>query len=269
MRRNGWTAAGAWTIAAVCAVGGPAWWGGVRNVVLGQAVQAQEPPQAEVQKVGPPPIVPRLPAPEIETPVVPTADDLVRSKLNKPISLEFEDQPLADVVDFLRGQLDVQFVLRKGSLDEEGVSGDTPISLQLKEVPAAHALRVIEDALHIRFAVHDGIVFVAGQGDMQLTLRRQEVKVYNCRDLLRLAPAGGAPQANPDGSQDVQSPSAALIEVIVSVISPQDWDAAGGPSSVKEFNGLLTVRAVAETQAQVDKLLTQMRHSARDELQAR
>src|SRR5262245_38666335 len=55
----------------------------------------------------------------------------IRAKLTDPVTLEFVETPLGDVIAFLKDYTGVNIVLDRAALDEVGVSSDTPISIHV------------------------------------------------------------------------------------------------------------------------------------------
>src|SRR5687768_13503797 len=55
-------------------------------------------------------------------------------KLNRLIDVEFIESPLRDVLEFVGGSSDIQFYVKRKQLDDAGVSDDTPVTKQLKQV---------------------------------------------------------------------------------------------------------------------------------------
>src|SRR5690606_31129464 len=62
------------------------------------------------------------------------AEEKVRQSLTRPISFDFQETPLSDVVDFLRENNGVNIVLDINGLDEVQIVSDNPVTLRLQQV---------------------------------------------------------------------------------------------------------------------------------------
>jgi hypothetical protein len=82
----------------------------------------------------------------------------VRKALVAPTQLEFVDQPLREVMDYLKDRHDIEIQLDEHSLGMavDGKERDLPITLNVKGIPLAAALQAIEDRYQpLKFVVRD------------------------------------------------------------------------------------------------------------------
>ena len=220
----------------------------------------------------------------------------VQQQLKQPIQrIEFENNRLANVIDFLRSNTGLNFFVNWPALQQVGVDQDKPISLQLTEVPAEQALRLVlqqasvDETNPVTFGVVEGIITISTQRDLT---RTTEIRTYDIRDLLLHVPnftkaptfdldqalesrtiggggggsSGGSPFKTEEGEEEGPTP-AELVAQITTLIqdtvgSPTDWAERGGTiSSLRELNGNLIVKTTPENHVKLSQLLAQLRET--------
>lgn len=67
----------------------------------------------------------------------------IREKLAAPVTLEFVETPLGDVIDFLKDYTGVNIVLDKPSLKHQRIDGDTPVSVHVHSIALHAALGIL------------------------------------------------------------------------------------------------------------------------------
>ncbi len=219
----------------------------------------------------------------------------VALRLQDPIPITFEGNKLVSVMDYFRNITGVNFFINWAALEAAGVEQDMAITLQLNNVPAEQALRLVlqqagagAELEPIGFSVIDGIVTVSTQRDLQKTT---DTRVYDIRDLLVQVPnftgapefdlnsalsntssggsSGGAQSAttlfDDADSQGEQPTREELVEQIVTLIQDtigrqSDWAAYGGEvSSLRELNGNLIIKSTPDNHRDIVRLLGQLR----------
>ena len=226
------------------------------------------------------------------------ANRRVSLKLRDPVPISFEVNKLVNVIDYIRNTTGVNVFVNWAALEAAGVEPDAPITLQLSNVPAEQALRLVlaqvgSEFDPVTFSIIDGIVTVSTERDLQKTTDR---RTYDIRDLLVQVPnfadapqfdlnealsntssggsggggggGGGDIFGDDGGEMDADQPSRGeLIEQIVNLIQDsigrqEQWAAYGGDvSSVSELNGQLIVKSTPENHRQINELLAQLRET--------
>lgn len=105
-------------------------------------------------------------------------------KLSQRLTAEFIDTPLKDVLQFLSDQSNVQIFLNRKAIENEGLTLDEPVTINLKNVRLDMLLDlVLEQASDsgMTYVERDGILIVSTMTNLE---GASEVRVYNCRDLL-------------------------------------------------------------------------------------
>lgn len=104
---------------------------------------------------------PTLPA--RQTPQGPIVADW-KTAAQKPITVEFVDTPLEEVLNFLSDKTGIKFSLQRPVLEEHGLEPSMPISLNTNEVPLRAALQGFEDAYRdFKFVLRDYGVLLTTQ----------------------------------------------------------------------------------------------------------
>lgn len=117
-----------------------------------------------------------------------------KQRLAQRVQADFQDVALAQVLEYLADQLDIETFTQRQDLEAIGASLDMPVTLKLKRVRGDMLLDLIlrQASPQIGYVVRDGIVIIAPKDALSEHLA---IRVYNCRDLLSIgtpaAPAAG------------------------------------------------------------------------------
>ena len=91
------------------------------------------------------------------------AQAIIRQKLAKPITLEFVDTPLSDVIDFLHDYTKINILLDRKALEEEGLTSDTPVTIRVEKISLGSALNVTFRALNLTWLIKDDCLIVTSR----------------------------------------------------------------------------------------------------------
>ena len=106
----------------------------------------------------------------------------IERKLKTPVLLEFREAPLAEVLDYLAKMAAVNLHLDEKGLEEEGVSSDTPVTIDLtSEISLKSALNLILEPKHLSFVIQDEVLKVTSE---QLRDGVVFTETYNVADLV-------------------------------------------------------------------------------------
>jgi general secretion pathway protein D len=106
----------------------------------------------------------------------------IEQKLKTPVSLQFQNAPLTEVLDYLARLAEVNLHLDPQGLAEEGVTTDTPVTINLsQEISLKSALNLILQPLHLSYVIKDEVLKITSE-----QLRDGEVYTvtYNVADLV-------------------------------------------------------------------------------------
>ncbi|HLN29498.1 MAG TPA: hypothetical protein VK395_17245 [Gemmataceae bacterium] len=146
-----------------------------------------------------------------EVPTTAKEQSLLRA-LNSTISLKFTNSRFQDVIDYIQDRIGQTIVLDKTALDEIGVTYDSPVTLNLKEVTVRTGLHKILGDLGLTYVIKDEVIQVVSPTQAAHMMRTQ---VYYVGEL-----ATNVFQA------------AALIELVQSTVAPESWVANGGTGTI-------------------------------------
>jgi len=106
----------------------------------------------------------------------------IERKLRTPVSLSFRNEPLANVLDHLAQQSAVNLHLDPQGLAEEGVTSDTPVTIDLRQdIMLKSALNLILEPLRLSFVIKDEVLKVTSEQKQQGEV---ETVSYNVADLV-------------------------------------------------------------------------------------
>jgi general secretion pathway protein D len=117
----------------------------------------------------------------------------IEMRLQEPVPVNFENNSLINVIDYLRNTTSLNFYVNWTALQNVGVEQDYPINLQLSNVPASQALAlVLQEASAgneldpIGYAIHQGIIKISTDRELKRTTVAS--RIYDIRDLLVRVP---------------------------------------------------------------------------------
>lgn len=80
--------------------------------------------------------------------------------LDEPTELNFVEQPISDVVDYLKARHEIEIQLDAKALTDAGVSTDTPITRSIKGITLRSALNLLLSELDLTYLVRNGVLMV-------------------------------------------------------------------------------------------------------------
>ncbi len=110
----------------------------------------------------------------------------IEKKLETPVSLQFTKAPLGKVMDHLADLVGVNVHLDELGLTEEGVSSDTPVTINLRnDIMLKSALNLILQPLHLSYVVKDDVLKITSE---QMHDNQVYTVTYNVADLVMPIP---------------------------------------------------------------------------------
>lgn len=110
----------------------------------------------------------------------------IEQKLNTPVMLQFENAPLARVLDFLAKLADVNLHIDPAGLAAEGITTDTPVTINLtQEISLKSALNLVLEPLHLSYVIKDDVLKITSEQARRGTVYPV---VYNVADLVSPIP---------------------------------------------------------------------------------
>lgn len=106
----------------------------------------------------------------------------IEKKLRTPVSLQFTNAPLSKVMDYLAKLAEVNLHLDPKGLAEEGVTTDTPVTIELRnEIMLKSALHLILEPLHLSYVIKDEVLKITSE---QMRDGQVYTVTYNVADLV-------------------------------------------------------------------------------------
>ncbi|MCA9248979.1 MAG: DUF1598 domain-containing protein, partial [Planctomycetales bacterium] len=106
----------------------------------------------------------------------------IEQKLRHPVTLQFQEAPLGEVMDYLGKYTGINIHLDPRGMAEEGVTSSTPVSIQISnEVMLKSALNLILQPLHLSYVVKDEVLKITSE---QLRDGETYTRTYNVADLV-------------------------------------------------------------------------------------
>ena len=175
-------------------------------------------------------------------------EEKINEALDSPTAMDFHEQPLSDVVEYLKERHGIRVQLDVKSLTDVGVSGDTPVTKAVKGVSLRSALRLLLRDYGLTYLIKDEVLLITTpeKADEELLTR-----IYPVADLVLV----------PQGGEDAEPDFDTLVDVVTSTIRPTSWEDVGGPGSVRPFPNKLSI-VVSQTQEvheELEDLLEQLR----------
>lgn len=160
--------------------------------------------------------------------------DMIRDALREVVDeVSFNQMPLSGVIAELGKKLEFDFKLDEKSLEQENLTPDEPITLELKSMSLRNALYHILEPLQLAYEIDHDVLVVRSKG-----MIKGQVRTYDLSVIL------------PDNSTAEQ-----LMRIIERSIEPDSWQAAGGNSTCDVFGSLLVVQAPDSIHGQIEELL--------------
>jgi type II secretory pathway component GspD/PulD (secretin) len=96
----------------------------------------------------------------------------IERKLSAPISLNFKNTPLAQVIDDLRDMSNVNIVPDIAALNEAGIGLDRPLDLQVTNLSLRSALNVLLQQIHLTYVIKDEVLQITTEENARGKLKR-------------------------------------------------------------------------------------------------
>lgn len=175
-----------------------------------------------------------------------TERDRLLAAVNEPSEVEFVETPLAEALEFLAERHQVQILIDRQALVDEGVEIDYPVTLTLKDRPLGKLLELLLSEMGLTYQIRDGVIRVTtvanAENDMVWT-------VYNIHDLVpsRLL---------------LMQLSDAILETTNGLW--EEIDGEGGAFIVTDVDECLLVKQTDQVQFAIQSLLVELQRSGAD-----
>jgi general secretion pathway protein D len=105
----------------------------------------------------------------------------INQALKETTSIDFQNEPLADVIDYLKAKHGIEIQLDNQALTDAAIGPSAPVTRSAKGIRLRSALRLLLDDLGLTWVVHDDVLMITTKerADTDLTTR-----VYDVADLV-------------------------------------------------------------------------------------
>ena len=169
----------------------------------------------------------------------------LKKALTQEVTAEFVELPLEDAVAYFKQVLNVPILIDTRALDDVGIGTDTPVTCNLQKLSAQSVLRWILRDLDLTWIFQDGAIVITTPEKAEETLSRA---LFNVSDLVGYSP-----------EKPSQADYETLIDLISSTVSPQSWDAVGGPGSMGAYRGALLISQDQNRLEEIERFLAGLR----------
>jgi hypothetical protein len=180
------------------------------------------------------------------------AADRIRTILMEPLKssgLEFTDEPLVNVVNFLQDEYDIPIQLDAPAFEDAGMTTDEPLHVNLRNVSLKSALRLMLKTKTLTYVFRDEVLLITTPEEAESEL---VACVYDVRDLI--------------GANAREQELHALADVIVSCVATESWaKSGGGEAQIKPIrSGLLVVSQTQAVHEEIGELLSLIRSTLQE-----
>ena len=144
------------------------------------------------------------------------AEKNILAALEQPTECDFDQLPLADVLDYFNSKHAIEIQIDSKALQENAIDESVPVTRHLKNVSLKSALRRILAELGITFVIRDEVLLITNKDEAAAWL---VTRTYPVGDLVAAA-------------QDEAS-FKSLLEAIATTVDATSWNAEGGAGSAK------------------------------------
>jgi type II secretory pathway component GspD/PulD (secretin) len=159
----------------------------------------------------------------IQQPSLPSSHsaDHIRGVLGDKTTQNFVELPLQDVIQQLSQAHDIPIVIDARSLDELGISADSPVNLTLKNISLRSCLRIALRQYDLTYIIKDEVLQITTPETADRCL---VVQTYRFPDAL-------------------VEKSDQVLRALLSTVRPDQWDDKGGPCSAAVVDNVLVISA--------------------------
>ncbi|HUY87660.1 MAG TPA: VWA domain-containing protein, partial [Pirellulales bacterium] len=105
----------------------------------------------------------------------------IMAALEEKTELEFAEQPLNDVIDYLKERHAIEIQLDAKALTDAGLGSDTPVTRNLKGITLRSALRLMLSELDLTYVIRDEVLMITTKAEAENMLTN---RVYPVADLV-------------------------------------------------------------------------------------
>ena len=218
----------------------------------------------------------------------PDLNEITFAKLQKITTINYIDTSLNELLGDLGEKLEMQIFLDVRNLDDVGIDRDTPVTINLANVPAYLGFELMLQQLDLGFTVKEGLIIVTSADDAEVSA---VVRYYKADDLLPLFKQNtyaldnnsfqahlkkqlrsrrlAGPRQESTYNQAIvnlieetriePSPNRKLVEHLMELIEPSGWMSRGGTNGMSAINGILVASCPVRVHIEIENTLERLR----------
>ncbi len=161
------------------------------------------------------------------------SEERIRAALGDETSNAFHETPLQEAIQIISKNHNIPIVVDGRALEEIGLTPDTPVNLDLKNVTLRAFLRLMLRELDLTYMIKDQVIQIttieaAEQNLVTQMYRLPENLVKNSREVLT---------------------------ALQSAVVPDTWSTLGGPSAASTIDHVLIISTTSDVHDQVESFL--------------
>ena len=170
----------------------------------------------------------------------------------KPTGLDFSEEPLENVVNFLQEEYGIPIQLDAMALEDASLTPDEKVTVNINNVSLRSALRLMLRSLQLTYLIRNEVMIITTPEEAESELT---ICVYDVRDLI------GENRKN----KEIET----LVDVIVSCVASQTWaENGGGEAEIKTLRpGLIVIAQTNAVHEEISGLLALIRDTIRQPIQ--
>jgi len=153
--------------------------------------------------------------------------------LDSPTTFDFDDTPLAEVVDYLKDFHKIEIQIHERALEDVGIGSDTPITRHLKGITLRSALRLMLKELDLTYIIRDEVLLITTPEEAE---ESSYTSVYEVGDLV------------------TEDETVEELATVVGIALDEDAD-----TQIATFRTLLVVRSVQSEHFRIEETLRRFR----------
>jgi len=160
-------------------------------------------------------------------------EEKITKILDERMEVQFNNLSLGTIAKLIRGKFDIPVWIDEKSLEDENITPDEPVTLERPPTKLRDVLKQVLNPLQLTYVVElEGIT---------ITSKQSQANVVRYYDLSYVFPDSGL--------------IAELFHAIETVVTPNQWQSAGGASSMCTVGSMLLVTAPHDSQEAIENLL--------------
>jgi type II secretory pathway component GspD/PulD (secretin) len=157
----------------------------------------------------------------------------ILAALQDETTQSFVETPLEDAIQVISKFHDIPIIVDRRALEEVGLTPDTPVNLDLKNVSLRSFLRLMLRELDLTYLIQDEVMQITTTEAAEQNLI---TRVYRLPDSLVK-----------DASR--------VLEVTQGAVVPDTWSTVGGPSTAASIDHVLVISSTSDVHQQAEAFL--------------